>query len=202
MVHYMQNLNGELMCAIDTETTGTDPERHDIVEVAILPLSPTGFHSKHPPFIMQLKPQRPEFAQGEALRVNKLRMADLLTNGHDPYDAAELLVEWFERLSLGINKRIIPIGANYAFDRDFLIAWLGRKTYDYMFSVFFRDVIIEANFQNDRAGYHGKKFPHARFGLRDICNYYKIPQERSHTAVDDARCTALCYHAMTQELYI
>ncbi len=195
----MAHLNGHLLCAIDTETTGTDPARHDIIQVAVIPLDgllqPDGDRI---PFLMDLAPKRPENADPQAMDCNRLRLAELILKGVDADRAADLFVEWFERQKLGFNKRIMPVGANYAFDRDMIISWLGLKTYEMCFNSQIRDVQTVATFMNDLAEIRGLPFPWPKVNLSYLCNQLRIERTISHDATDDARVTAECYRRLLQ----
>jgi hypothetical protein len=59
------------------------------------------------------------------MQINKIDLAKVMTSCVDAYKAADLLVEWFEKLRLPAYKRIIPIAQNWPFDRAFIMNWLG-----------------------------------------------------------------------------
>ncbi len=198
---FLDNLRGNILCAIDVETTGTVPGEHDIIQLAILPLdSNMKPCPKQSPFIMDIKPKRPENVQSEAMRINRLKLCDIMVRGCDPYKAEELLVEWFYGLKLGYQRRIVPVGANYAFDRGFLIEFLGPLSYDMIFDSAFRDVLSCANFINDRDGWFGRGTSYRTVNLSGLCATFKIERTRAHDATDDARVTAEVYRRLVQEL--
>lgn len=199
MSHFLQNLNGNLLCSIDLETTGERPGYHDIIEVAVIPLDGEAKPCKDRlPFLMNLAPLRPENASEDAMRVNKTRICEAVTRGIDPFVAADRFVEWFDTLKLGYNKRIAPLGCNYPFDKSFLLEWLGYKTYDLCFYPCHRDVQTAAIFMNDMAGWRGQDFYYPKVNLSYLCTHLKIQRYQSHTAVDDARVTAEIYRRMVQ----
>lgn len=194
------HLGGNLYASIDVETTGTVPHHNDIIQVAIIPLGYDLRPSKDRlPFLMDIVPKRPENIDQEAMRINRLKLCDIMVRGIEAYRAADLLVEWFFKQELGYNRRITPIGANYVFDRDFLIEWLGRETYNMIFSSDFRDVQHIAKFRNDRDCWNSVQVSHDQTALKDLCRVFKIERTRAHDATDDARVTAEVYRSLVQE---
>lgn len=194
MSHFLQNINGDLLCAIDCETTGTRPGFHDIIQLAIIPLD---FDLKPDParlpFLIEMQPRYPQNVESEAMRINKLKLVDIMNKGIDSYRAQDLFLEWFEKQKLSFRKRLTPLGCNYPFDRGFLIDWLGPETYDLCFTPTFRDVQVVANYLNDRDGWKGEPFRLPKVSLGYLCSYLKIERMFKHDATDDARVTAEVY---------
>lgn len=95
------NLNGNLLCAVDVETTGTVPGFHDIIEIAVLPLDNAFKPSTLVmPFCMTMRPTRPENVNLDALSVNRGKYTEIMTNSLTADKVADFLVEWFEKLNL------------------------------------------------------------------------------------------------------
>jgi DNA polymerase III epsilon subunit-like protein len=91
-------LNG----AVDTETTGLDPEKHSVIEVCVLPLnSDYSINKSILPFNMMMQPIPGKVVDREAMTINKIDLPKVMTSCVDAYKAADLLVEWFEKLRLG-----------------------------------------------------------------------------------------------------
>ena len=198
----MAHLNGHLLCTIDTETTGTDPRKHEIIQIAVIPLDglldPDG---KRVPFILDLKPEKLENIEPSAMDCNRRELAQLILTGVDQYRAADLFVEWFEKQKLGYNKRIMPLGANWPFDREMIKEWLGPKTFDLCFDGQYRDVQTVATYLNDLASIRGLPYPYPKINLGYLCNQLRIERLNSHDAVDDARVTAECYKNLLKQFY-
>lgn len=193
----MKHLNGHLLCAIDCETTGLKAGYHDIVQICILPLdSQLKPSTKILPFYMDLSPKFPERAEPEALRVNKLDLTNLINNGMEPYKAADLFEEWFERLKLPFRKKIAPLGHNYTFDRAFLLAWLGDETYNDFFDYHIRDTATSALFCNDYCDFHNEKYPFPKFSLTYLASQLKVEHGGAHDSLNDCRITAEVYRRM------
>jgi DNA polymerase III epsilon subunit-like protein len=210
MNHKCAHLNGNILAAIDIESTGADLEKHEIVEIGIIPLK-TDYtpSSTHKIFHCLIEPDNKLEIDLEACRKvpvlqqyysdklikNKDKLAQLEINGLPPRIASEFLMDWFEDLGLQPGKRIIPIGCNYTFDRGMLQKLLGYKSYEYIFSDLYRDVQIIANYYNDLA-YHknSPQYPFQKVNLQYLCSTFKIERRGSaHTALDDAYVTSQIY---------
>ncbi len=199
-MHLMKNLNGHLLCAIDTETTGSRPGFHDIIQIAVIPLD--GMlepDSQRLPFLLDLCPKRPQNAETGAMDCNKRELAELVLKGVDADRAADLFVDWFEDQKLGFNKRIMPLGANWPFDKSMITEWLGPKTFELLFDSQYRDTMSTATFLNDLAAIRGLPFPYPKVSLSYLCNIFRIERTKSHDAVDDARVTAECYRNLLKQ---
>jgi len=199
MARSMQHLNGDLLCAIDTETTGLDPFFHEICQICILPLDSNIEPIKDiMPFYMEIIPEYPERINRQAMTVNRLKMAEIAQRGFPKDKVAELLEEWFEKLNLpvtnyGKGKRILPLGHNYAFDKAFIMAWLGGTMYDDLFHYHYRDTMIAAGFLDDRASFIAEKCPFGKCSLSWVANKLNVPHDRAHDALQDCLVTAQCY---------
>jgi len=188
---------GNLVCAVDTETTGLDPRKHDIIQIAILPLGPDLKPNKsYMPFNMHLKPGHPENIDPRAMKVNKIDLNWIMQHGVDPFQAADLLEEWFAKLNLPMYKRILVLGQNYCFDRGFILEWLGPQTYEYIFHYHYRDAMIAAMYINDRAASYGEKPPFNGISLNKLCNVLKVENIYAHDALEDCKMVAECYRLM------
>jgi DNA polymerase III epsilon subunit-like protein len=85
------HLNGNLFCAVDTETTGLDPEKHSVIEVCVLPLnSDYSINKSILPFNMQMQPIPGKVVDREAMTINKIDLPKVMTSCVDAYKAADL----------------------------------------------------------------------------------------------------------------
>ena len=132
MSKFLQNLNDNALAVVDIETTGFKVGYHDIVQIAVIVLNTDLEASRqHIPFLMDLKPKRPENeCDTEAMRITRVRYCDIVTRGIDAYTAADRFVEWFERLNLLPGRKICPLACNWPFDREFIKQWLGPSTFE------------------------------------------------------------------------
>lgn len=188
---------------VDCETTGTDSEKHDVIEVCFWRLGDD--ESK----TWCLKPLSPENIEEEALRINGHLKEDILwktQKGRDTYRLPkDVLVEiemWLMEDGAAAEERVF-IGQNPDFDYKFLLAlWRKASTED---NFPFGYWIEGKNGQRRNQGYiidtmqlarlidvcTGKK--RARYGLGSLVKDFSITKATAHRADGDVR--------MTKELY-
>lgn len=194
----MQHLNGNLLCAIDVETTGLDPTKHDLIQLCVLPLD----NFIRPlqtvrPFYVNMKPKRPENIDRGAGKVHRIDLARLIIDGLDPWKAVDLFDEWFQKLNLPVNKKIVPLAHNWVFDRAFVMEWIGGPvSFDSMFDYHYRDSMVAALYLNDRADHHNEKFPFPKVSLGYCCNCLDLQNPNAHDALADCVTTAELYRRM------
>ena len=197
----LETLNGNVLCAIDTETTGLKAGYHDIIEVAVVPLNADlkpmpgilPFHT-----LIRPKLRYDDSWTEEAEKVHGLKLSYVQMHGVDPYRAADLFEVWLQRLELAPYKKIAPLGKNWTFDASFLIDWLGPKTFQGMFWHRARDLTPVVHFLNDQAEFDGEKVPFPQTGQEEIRGRLKIPPRTAHRAIDDALTLAECYRAIVR----
>lgn len=207
------HMNGHLPCAIDCETTGLIPGFHDILQIAIIPLTPMFEPSKELPYFeMRLKPKRPENASLQATQINRISLDKAMAHGVDPWDALDRFDEWFRRLNLPEKKQIIPLGHNYlAFDRLMIRDWFagtliptnqntGWANYNHYFHWHVRDTMIAGLYLNDVSYWEGESVRFPKVTLSYMCNVLKVPQGASHDAVSDALASAAIYRKLMRHL--
>lgn len=208
MARAMVHLNGNLMAAVDTETTGLIAGFHDIIQVCVLPLDsdfePLKELNGEPllPFYMHLRPKRPENADKEAMRVNKIDMAFLLQHGIEPYRAADLFDAWVQKLKLPFRKKLCPLGANYPFDKGFLIDWLGNEAVNQFFDYHYRDLQPVAQFLNDRSAFHARDCPFPKVNVTYLASQLGIDHSNAHDALQDCLIEARIYKEMLKRFQL
>jgi DNA polymerase III epsilon subunit-like protein len=198
----MRHWNGHLLCAIDTETTGFDPELNEIVEISIIPLDATlSVHTEYKMLNMYIRPEKlsPDDARPPGLTDKKL--AEYMIHGLNSFKAMEVLTEWFENLRLGSGKRVMPLGHNWPFDMNMIRSWLGPKNYDYMFHGHFRDTMALARTFADANEFHMyPTAPYSSVSLGALCKHYGIVLNNAHTSSEDALATAHLYKTMINQM--
>lgn len=194
------NLNGDMMAAVDVETTGSLAGWHEVIQIAVLPLNSEIEPSLCKPFYLHLKPDHPERAQKQAMKVNGLDIEWLINNGIDRWRGADLFDEWFQSLDLPFNKRLCPLAHNWAFERGFLLDWLGLETMDALWHPHVRDTQRVAIMFNDAAAYHGKKIPFGSVSQKSLCKKFAIENANEHDALADCLACAKLYRSLVRGL--
>ncbi len=194
MIKSLQHLNGNVLCAVDTETTGLKPGYHEIHQVAILPLD----HGITPcktvrPFCLDIKINFPERIDTKAIKTSKLDFAQRQLRAIEAFTAADLLDEWFDRLGLAIYKRICPLAHNWPFDREHLTHWLGNSSFEHIFSPLYRDTLPITIMDSDRCGFRGEKVCFVQHNLAYLCGKLSIKNQKAHDALQDCIATAELY---------
>lgn len=209
MANSMVHWNGCHLVAIDVETTGLDPNFHEIVQIAVLPLdSNIKPRTDVLPFYIMIKPEYPERFSKEAQSVNKLKLSDIMERGFDKFAAIDLFEEWMDKIGLPYNAsghnrcNLIPLAQNWPFDREFVAAWLGRETFHLHFHPRYRDTMTVANFINDNMGMQGEDVPYHKVNLTWLCKKLNIRIDRAHDALSDCAATAAVYREFVRRRMI
>lgn len=197
----LMNLNGNVLCSIDCETTGLTAGHHDLIEFACVPLAADLKPMRDVlPFSTLIRPKRrfSDSIDPGAMKVNGIKLEDLAIHGLDGWRAAELFVQWIERLQLTPGKKIAPLATNWPFDKGFVMDWLGPKTFDFFFWHRYRDTQPVVLWFNDRAEFEGKDPPFPQSGLQEVRASLGIPVQLAHRALDDALTTASVYRKLME----
>ncbi len=131
-----------ILCAVDIETTGLDPFRDEILQLAIVPLSTIDFQIPAIQALnIRIKALIPERMSPEAREITSLDQYE----GLNVLDARKALKSWISENNI---EKVIPVGHNYTkFDGPFL-----RNSqaviYDEVFSHQELDTLIIARFAN------------------------------------------------------
>lgn len=190
--------NDNIVCSIDVETTGLDPEFHELIEIAIVPLTQWyDVNNNFPIFTMTVAPRKPvSQISPEAMNINQLDLAKIINGSVPSASAVDLFIHWFEGLKLKEGKQIEPLGCNWPFDREFIIDWMGRAHFNHYFSRYFRDVQPVAKFMADRDGIGDNRIFFPKIGLKSLCSTLGVENPQPHRALGDAVATARCYAKM------
>jgi len=163
------------------------------------------------PFSMELQPRRLDNIDLEALRIqgktldkvvreklceDRKRVVRIATNGCDADRAADLFSDWFDQLKLAPFKKIMPVACNWAYDRPFMIDWLGAEGFHHYFHPQYRDVMSMALYENDVADWRSEPFEYPKCNLQYLCTTLGIERTRAHTALDDVVATAEVYRRL------
>lgn len=192
------HLNGNLLCAVDTESSGLVPGEHDILQICVLPLGADLTPSKDfPHFEIKIRPENPKCGTGEADKVNKGLLQNCILYGIERWAAVELLREWFYKLKLPMNKKIVPLGANWLHDYEFLKEFMGGKLcIEEIFRSDYRDVQKLALAINDMHDWFSEPIPFPKTYLEYLSTTLGVAQINKHDATGDALATADCYRRL------
>jgi DNA polymerase-3 subunit epsilon len=173
---------------IDAETTGLDPEKHEIIQLGIV-LVEQKWDNGAPSFEIleeteiKAKPEHLGTADNVALRINGYNEADWAL----AYSLKEAMTIFAEK-----TKDAIMVGHNVAFDfcfvnKAFLITGVENKMhYHKLDTISIAFAKLHLNESVDR------------FSLQFLCDYFKIENKRAHTALADARATFELYKKLMQ----
>lgn len=189
----MLHLNGNQLCVIDTETTGTDHDIHEITEICLIPLdSRLEVRKDVPIFNIFMKIEREDLIDWEALRVTKTDFFKHQQTALDKDVGGDLFDQWVEKLHLPHGKRISPLAHNWQFDAGFIREWLGNGTYSDIFDGRARDTLAISLFLNDVADRKAEQVPFAKNNLPWLAKKLDIPHD-AHGALSDCIVTAKVY---------
>lgn len=199
----MITLNGNVLCAIDVETTGLTPGFHEITQVCFLPLD-TNLQPRKDivPFDLWLRVEYEERIDWDALRVSKINFMKHQQQAMDRYSAADLFEDWVEKLHLPFNKRISPLAHNYPFDRAFIMDWLQPEAFGTHIDGRFRDTMASAILINDIYERLCEPIPFPKVNLSYLCSTLKIEHKGAHSALGDCVVTAKVYKDLITKGYL
>jgi DNA polymerase III epsilon subunit-like protein len=199
----MITLNGNVLCAIDVETTGLIPGHHEITQVCFLPLDFDLKPKKNiVPFDILLKIEHEDRIDWNALKVSKTNFFKHQQVSIDKYRAADLFEDWVEKLKLPIYKRISPLAHNWPFDRAFILDWLQPTAFGEFIDGRYRDTMATANAINDIYDKLNESTPFPKVNLSYLAAMLKIPHKGAHNALNDCVVTSQVYKALLSKGYL
>jgi len=163
---------------IDLETTGLDPERHEIIEMGVIiarQIPQDGAGNKLEvieEFDLRIKPEHLETSDPESLKINGYNEMDWVF-AIDLKNAMEKLAEKTEGAIL--------VAQNVAFDWLFLEKAFVKTGVKNRMDFHRLDLLSMAYAKL----YHDERAQ--RFSLRALCEYFDIKNEKAHTALADIR---------------
>lgn len=172
---------------IDTETTGTDPVRHEIIELAVIIARQVERPGRGPKLELveecewKIKPERFHTADEEALRVNGYNEVDWMF----AVERKKALDEFAKKV-----EGAIFVSHNLTFDYQFVMRAIEESRVDLNMHYGKLDTISIAFARL-------YDLPQAdRFSLRALCNLLKVENPKAHTALADTRALYECYKKM------
>ena len=169
---------------IDTETTGTNPEKHEIIELALILAKQIEREGKGPrieifgEYEWKIKPERIEDAEEEALRINGYNETDWIFSL-----SLKSAMEDFAKKSEGCTF----VSHNLTFDYNFLMKAFEKTNVENNMHYGKLDTISIAFARLYDA-------PQAtRFSLKALAELLKVENSKAHTALADTRALVEIY---------
>ncbi len=169
---------------IDTETTGTNPNKHEIIELAVIIAKQVDRPGKGPKLEIieecewKIKMERPEMAEEEALRVNGYNEVDWMF----AVDRKKAMEEFAKK-----TQSCTFVSHNVTFDHGFVMKAFEETGVDSKMHYAKLDTISIAFARLYDA-------PSAdKFSLRALCELLKVENPKAHTALADTRALYECY---------
>jgi len=175
----------------DTETTGTDPKNHTIIQLAAL--IEVGSHIREK-FSLSIRPIEGKAIDPKALEVNRQTKEGIM-EFMPPRDAMKELVSIMKRYvdPYDPKDKYITAGYNVRFDYSFLRQWFFDLGDKYFGSWFHWPVIDVAQTFAEERLLQGTVL--ANYQLSTVCNYMGIYFE-AHEALADIEATYKLYYKL------
>lgn len=197
------HLSGNLMAAVDLETTGRRAGYHEIIQIAIVPLdSEIRPLEGVKPFYSLVCPDHPDRQELASGFVHGLNINEIIINAPSPDRVQDYLIEWFNNLDLALERKLVPLAHNWAFESAFLKSWLGVDMFDRLFHPHARDSMLTAIHINDKAVFAGELPIFKRVSLGSMCRKLGVINLSPHDALSDAKAEAEVYrHLVYMDLF-
>lgn len=188
--------HGNLLCAIDLETTGIDLATSEVVQIAIVPLGQDLRPAPNlDPFVSYVQPESgsdPDAALVHGIPEEVLALAPSRSR------VIDRLIKWVNSLGLVFDRRLMMLAHNGCFENRFLNKFLGTDLYNQIFNANSRDSMFLAIGINDLAVAQGKQPPFERVNMSWLCNHFNITNPKAHDAYFDALACAELYRKLLQ----
>ena len=169
-------MKGKRLAFVDIETTGTNPFKHEIIELGCLiaKQDEKGEWVMVEEFEYKIKPEHIETAEQEALRINGYNETDWMF-AHSLEEALTVLSQKCDGC--------VMVAQNVSFDYSFLAVAFGKKN--------IKDPFFYAKLDTIPLAYmRFRKDPTmTSFTLRELCERLGVKNEKAHTALADIRAT-------------
>jgi hypothetical protein len=191
------HLNNHLLCAMACRTSGPNPQLHELLELACIPLqSNWKVDKRFGIYNIELRPEYPQYTiRGEDYQRYKLA-------GLSREKALELFDNWFEKFNMRSGKKIVPICHDWPIISQFLLKWMGWEDYRaYFHESDYRDPRVAALYANDRADINNEQVIYARTALNSITSRNECERTKRSDVLHKAKVTAEVYGNMLTQLF-
>jgi DNA polymerase-3 subunit epsilon len=188
---------------IDVETTGLDPNKHEVIDVAVV-FDDSVFERIGAPWAMHLRREEPDIAIWHT-RIRPERIGDaepkaLEVNGYLEADWADAptaveVAHTIETLLTRAGADPVIVGHNVSFDRDFLNALLRRSGSKAQVSYHALDTVTLCYEHLVPCGLES-------LSLDNVRKFLNIPTFGSHAALKDAVDARTVYRKLTRSTFI
>lgn len=182
-----------LLISIDTETGGTNPNKHSLLQVGMIAYE-DGIQVDSLEFTIR----RNDYVVAPmALQVNQLDLSKVFVNGKTTGQAVLLIQDFVERnfpKSAGYFKRPMMLGHNVGFDRGFLKVLFESVGAELDDSFDYHSIDTSSLIQ--AAKLSGKLDKDAPNSLQKIAKYLGIQPDIQHKALADADTTIKVYEKL------
>jgi DNA polymerase-3 subunit epsilon len=185
-------------CYIDCETTGTDPQKHGLIQMA----GKIAVDGKIvETFDIKAKPFPDDKIEEEAMEVNKVTK-EMLRNYPTPREAYRQFMAVLERNCDKYRRtdKYFFVGYNGDFDADHVRAFMQKNGDNYFGSFFWFPVLDVAKLAGVRLMDQRDKM--VNFRLMTVAQYLGIPvdDEKTHEAMYDIELTMKIFAKLTRDL--
>jgi len=190
----MKHFNSNKLCIVLTKFTGPDPTFHEMSEIAVIPIGNLVVDDTIVPFNVKINVNK----KG---KLTEQEYDECRKYGFDTFTSYELFDNWYKKLGLKFNKRIMPISYEWAIHRAYVANWLGYADhvplYNDYFSHWYRDLMPIGLYWNDLAELNNEYIPFSVVRLKYLGNKLGVPLPRSSTLLDLAYYIAEIYEKIT-----
>ena len=177
-----------IIAAIDLETTGLDVDRHEIIEIAIVPLNPDlTVSAVLPEFTARIRAEHSKTADADALKVNGLDPKE----GKSKSEVAADFRQWLAECDI---EKIYPLAHNLKFDMAFFCKAFPAEAR--VFSHHGRDSMYFALAVNDISLRDTGEAKFSSAALWVVKEALGLPTDNCHSAIEDAKDAACVYRKL------
>lgn len=182
---------------IDTETTGLNPEKHGLVQIAGIILKPADDKLiEVERFDFHIKPLPGDIIDQRALQVSGITVEYLksdacMTAAEAKHKLETILGRYVDKYNP--KDKLLLLGYNVVFDADFMRAWFVKQQDKFFGSWFWYPPVCVMNLAAERIGEGRSQLENFKLGT--VIKHFGITHEHMqlHDALDDIELTVELY---------